>query len=186
MPESDAEGSPSSWTPERLKRGALVLIVTGVSLLYCLGIGGLVLRQRMIRPPSQTPTASSTPRIGTSTPLPAISIPGLTLEPTPTQGTLVFPTPQPTPEEPTPSPDNSETPEVTVTLTTTGTPTPSPSPTTSATLTMTPTETATPTFTPTVAPTETATETPTEIPTTPPDTTGSASTASPWVFAPRG
>ena len=189
MPDSDTEGQRSSWTPERLKRGAVVLVIIGVSILYCLGIGGLVLRQRLMRPTSPTATMARTVAVSTSTPLPAIDLPGQTLEPTPTQGTLVFPTADPTTLDMTPTTEIPNTPDTAISPTTTATGTPSPTSTCTATPTPTPTDTPAPTDTPTPSPTETSTEAPSEtapeVPTATPDTSGSLSTGISWVLAPR-
>ncbi len=156
---------PSRWTPTRVRRALVVLIVLGASSLYCLGFGGVYLKRQLLTAPTVTatesPTATIVPR--TPTPVPVIQLPEQTLDPTPTQMTLVFPTAKPT-STLTETPPGEETGDVSPTVTeapATETPTPSPPPTETETPTpsATPEPSATPTATDTVAPTVTATPT---------------------------
>ncbi len=191
MRRTDAPQPAPPWTPEQLRRALVVTALLGASLMYCLGIGSLALKRQLLAVPHPTSTPVPTADWATSTPLTDILLPDQTLEPTPTQGTLVFPTPRPT-SSPTPSP----TPPVTQTVS--GTP---PTPTSTPTVTARPSQTATSTPTATQTPSETpsstpsATPSPTETPTaevlfqstsTPIPSATETLTASPTSQAPAG
>jgi hypothetical protein len=79
---------------------ALTVITTVALLMYCLGIGSLVLRSRLVTktalelPPTFTATPTATPT--SAAPIQSTSTPTATLPPTPTQRPI--PTYTPTPE----------------------------------------------------------------------------------------
>ncbi|HOG47306.1 MAG TPA: hypothetical protein PLG21_06340 [Anaerolineae bacterium] len=127
----------------------------GSSAFYCLGIGAYALRSKLL-PGDLTPTRTITLTLRTATPSGSLfQRPAQTLEPTPTQAEIVFPT-RPAMATDVPAAADTPAPSATVEFTETVEPLPSAEPATPG-----PTETVVPTQSPEPSPSPTATEAPT-------------------------
>ncbi len=161
--------SSNPWSYERMRRAALIVGIVGITLLYGLGIAGLVLKHQILKNVDLTPTVAATP-LPTATqfvaPVRITSIPITEpsvgpLEATPTQQVLVFPTAvptdtfTPTPQTQTPTETAAQPPTLSSTSEPTASHTPEP---------------------PSATPTPRATDTPRAEPTATPTPTGTAVT----------
>lgn len=164
--------SPQRWTPDRFHRGVVTTAIVGAIILYCLGIGSIVVKQQFLK--SQGPNRTSTPTTPAAA-TPSVffkALSGGVVEPI--QGSLVSPTLQPAA---TSVPAATAVPaEPTAVL---AEPIAVPAEPTAVPPTEVPTETAIPSpgETATEMPTATATEVPTEVPTATPTEVPTAETA---------
>jgi len=160
-----SNGSPAlpptpRWSSDQMRRALTMVIILGASVFYCLGIGAFAVKRQLLRNASLTRTVAATATFGTETPLPILEVPGQTLEPTPTQGLLVFPTARPSPT-PTAAATPAGEPTLAASPTTAASPQPSRTPVATLVLRGTPSPTQPPaSLTPSAEPKPTATPSP--------------------------